>query len=127
MTSLLDIELLRDLYPDPQARCRFLRRAHDVLRADRQALQAAMARRDHGDARQLAHRLQGTAAFLNGARESTLELFRALNQALAQGDVALLPGRCEPTLTYLSSLEAALLRATEDRATTGRKKKEMTN
>ncbi len=114
MPAMLDFDLLLELYPDHPTRGAFLRRAHDVLRQDRLALQDAMARRDHGDARQLAHRIQGTAAFLNGAREATVELFLSLNLALAQGDPegAHEPG--VPILAYLADLEAALLRAAED-------------
>ncbi|WP_233235088.1 hypothetical protein [Bordetella sp. LUAb4] len=111
---LLNMELLLDLYPDVPARNSFLRRAHDVLSADRVALQDAMARRAHDDARQLAHRIQGTAAFLNGARESTQELFRGLNLALAQGDATPTQVGVEPILAYLSNLEIALLRAVDD-------------
>jgi len=114
MTPLLNIELLLDLYPDAPARNSFLRRAHEVLSADRVALQDAIARRAHDDARQLAHRIQGTAAFLNGARETTQELFRGLNLGLAQGDATRTQASGEPVLAYLSDLETALLRAADD-------------
>lgn len=113
MTPLLDMELLLDIYPDAAARNSFLRRAHEVLFADRVALQDAMARRHHADARQLAHRIQGTAAFLNGAREITQELFRGLNLALAQEDAERTATGGEPVLAYLSDLEVALLSAVE--------------
>ncbi|ALM83585.1 hypothetical protein [Bordetella sp. N] len=111
MTPWLDLELLFDLYPDTATRNDFLRRAWQVLSADRMALSAALERRDHGEARQLAHRIQGTTAFLNGARERTVELFGALNQGLAQSDVDQITAACGPVLTYLSGLETALLSA----------------
>jgi len=114
MTPLLDMELLLELYPDAAARHGFLLRAHELLSADRVALQDAMAGRDHASARELAHRIQGTAAFLNGARELTQKLFNRLNLALARADATRTISGGEPVLAYLSDLEVALLSAADD-------------
>jgi hypothetical protein len=81
---LLDLDTLNELYPDREGRRDFLQRARDLLHADRQALQDALAQHAYEQGCDLTHRLQGTASFLTGEPELSAAVFAPLGDALAQ-------------------------------------------
>lgn len=108
MSTLLDLSALAELYPDLGARGQFLRRALELLRADRVALQDALARHAYADAGELAHRLRGSAAFLTGEPERSAALLAPLEQAIKYG----MPPESQPlqdtALAHLMALEFAI-------------------
>jgi hypothetical protein len=106
----LDSDTLIELYPDPDGRRRFLRRAMEILRADRTALQDALASDACATAAELAHRLQGTAAFLTGDPERSAAILAALDQAVRQRRLHDTHALQTRALDYLAELESAIAR-----------------
>lgn len=108
MPMLLDLHTLTELYPAPEGRRQFLQRALEILREDRAALQDALARRAYVRAGELAHRIQGSAAFLTGKPEQSAAILHPLEQAIKQG----LPSGTRDTqatvLDQLITLESAI-------------------
>ncbi|ARP81095.1 hypothetical protein CAL12_09730 [Bordetella genomosp. 8] len=82
---LLDLQTLAELYPDRAGRCQFLRRAVEILRDDRRDLRRALAGRACARAGDLAHRIQGSVAFLTGQPEQAASLLQPLARAIKQG------------------------------------------
>lgn len=111
MPNLLDIDTLRELYPDTEARCGFLRRARDILRADRIALQQELAQHSYETARELAHRIQGSTAFLTGSTELPIRIFHDLIKALHRRDMTRAHANRSQVFSFLTQLEDELIRA----------------
>ncbi|CAM3759910.1 hypothetical protein [Bordetella bronchialis] len=105
----LDLDTLTDLYPDPEGRRQFLQRALDILREDRQALQDALGRHAYGQAAELAHRLQGSVAFLTGEPEHCARILLPLQHASRRGQSA----ECQQARTAAMELLVALESAME--------------
>jgi hypothetical protein len=107
---LLDLDTLNELYPDREGRRDFLQRAKDILCADRQALQHALARHAYEESHHLAHRLQGTASFLTGEPEQCATVFAPLGGVLAQRGLTDTATHAAATkvLDHLVELEKAL-------------------
>ncbi|OZI23667.1 hypothetical protein CAL26_09540 [Bordetella genomosp. 9] len=82
---LLDLHTLTELYPDRAGRRQFLRRAVEILRDDRQDLRRALAGRACDRAGDLAHRIQGSVAFLTGQPEQAASMLLPLARAIKQG------------------------------------------
>lgn len=112
MPLQLDLHTLTELYPSPGERRQFLQRALEILREDRAALQYALAGHACERAAELAHRLQGSVAFLTGEPEQAAAILRPLERAIKQGlppdsrDIEL------AALDHLMTLESAMDRAT---------------
>jgi hypothetical protein len=107
---LLDLDTLNELYPDREGRRDFLQRAKDILCADRQALQHALARHAYEESHHLAHRLQGTTSFLTGEPEQCAAIFAPLGDVLARRgltDTATHAAQAK-VLDHLVELEEAL-------------------
>jgi hypothetical protein len=114
MPNVLDLDTLRELYPDAEARCGFLRRARDILQADRVALQQALAQHAYETARELAHRIQGSTAFLAGSTELPIKIFHDLIKALHRKDTAWAQANRASVFRFLTHLEDELARAASD-------------
>jgi hypothetical protein len=108
MPTLLDLSSLTELYPDPEERRRFLRRATEILQADRLALQDALTGHAYARAGELAHRLQGTAAFLTSEPESVSAVLFPLTQAIKRNSPDDTRAAQANALRYLAELEAAI-------------------
>jgi hypothetical protein len=104
----LDIASLKELYPDPDARSTFLRRARRLLRIDRIALQRALTVPAYDLARELTHRLHGTAAVLGSPTHMPAAAFDSLTSALERRDLANAQESSARLLRYLTTLEAQL-------------------
>jgi hypothetical protein len=111
MSDLLDLKNLIEMYPDQGGRIKFLRRAKAILHMDRIALQDALARHAYEQARQLVHRLQGTASFLTGSPDNPDSVFRPLNEALKQHNATRSYATQAEVLQYLNQLEEAVSEA----------------
>ncbi|CAM3702914.1 HPt domain-containing protein [Bordetella sputigena] len=105
---LLDLQTLTELYPDPAGRRQFLRRAMEILRDDRQDLQRALAGRACERAGDLAHRLQGSVAFLTGQPEQAAAILHPLSRAIKQGLPAGSRLDQDAALEHLRKLEAVI-------------------
>jgi HPt (histidine-containing phosphotransfer) domain-containing protein len=105
MPGLLHLETLQELYPDEQGRRAFLLRAHAILRADRIALQNALASKAYGTARELVHRLQGSASFLSVPANAPIDALCALSRALQHREPANVRRHTACILRYLRCLE----------------------
>ncbi|ARP91093.1 hypothetical protein CAL14_13000 [Bordetella genomosp. 9] len=95
MTLQIDHASLADLYPDPEDRRAFLRRANEILRQDRCALQDALTKHAYPVAADVSHRIQGTLAFLTGDAEGASALLAPVADA-ARRHRKESPGRCHP-------------------------------
>lgn len=111
---LLDIGTLNELYPDPQARSGFLRRARRILRTDRVALQRALNRHAYDEAHGLAHRIQGTIAFLGVAAHVPEKALHTLTGGLERRDLAHTGEARADLMCYLGRVEAELRRVAGD-------------
>jgi HPt (histidine-containing phosphotransfer) domain-containing protein len=108
MPVLLHLETLQELYPEEQGRLAFLQRAHAVLRADRIALQDALDSNAYDTARELVHRLQGSASFLSLPANAPIDALRALSLALQHREPANARLYTACILRYLKRLEFEL-------------------
>jgi hypothetical protein len=108
MPMRLDLDTLIELYPALDGRRSFLQRAMDILRDDRLALQDALARHAYAQAGELAHRVQGSVAFLTGEPERSAEIVRPLEQAIRQGLPASSRDTQATVLEHLMALESAI-------------------
>jgi hypothetical protein len=115
MPTLLNLDTLTELYPDPEGRRQFVRRAMEILHNDRLALQEAVASLAYARAGELAHRLQGTAAFLTSDPEHAAAVLLPLNHAIRQGHMADTLAAQKDVLRYLIALEAAMGQVVDDR------------
>ena len=108
MPMLLDLHTLTELYPAPEGRRQFLRRALEILREDRAALQDALAGHAYVRAGELAHRIQGSAAFLTGKPEQSAAILLPLEQAIKRGLPPATRDAQATVMDHLVMLESAI-------------------
>jgi HPt (histidine-containing phosphotransfer) domain-containing protein len=108
MPTLIDLDMLTELYPAPEARRQFLRRAVELMQEDRLAMQDALTRHAYVQAGELAHRLQGSAAFLTGKPEQSAAILLPLGQAIKQELPADFRDMQATVMDYLLALESAI-------------------
>jgi hypothetical protein len=108
MPTLLDLDTLTELYPDPDGRRQFLLRAIEILHNDRLALEKALTDQAYAQASELAHRLQGTAAFMTGDPTRPADMLLPLSQAIKQRNLADMRATQTEVLHYLIALESAM-------------------
>lgn len=111
MPMLLDLDTLAELYPVREGRNQFLQRALQILREDREALQGALRRHAYAQAGELAHRLQGSAAFLTGDPEQCAAILLPLEQAARQGLARAAWDALAHAVDQLITLESAIEQA----------------
>lgn len=105
---LLDLSTLTELYPGREGRRQFLQRALEIMREDRQALRDTLERHAYAEAGELAHRLQGSAAFLTGDPEQCAAILVPLEQAARKGLATVAQDTLATALSHLMALESAI-------------------